>query len=76
MLSSTNLCKVGALVYPIMLTQQCGEISEAKAAELLDMRIEDYREKKAEAVQAVCAAIKLLPSPLHLLLEGTRDRRG
>ena len=65
------LAQLGSLVYPVMLCQQSGKIGESKAAELLGMRIECYREKKAEAVGAVMSLVESLPSPLTLLLDGT-----
>jgi hypothetical protein len=69
---SSELCKLGSLVYPILLTQQAGEISESKAAELLNMNIEDLRDVKHRAIQAVLQMVDSLPSPSILLLEGTK----
>ncbi len=69
---SVNLCKLGALVYPIMLTQEMGEISEAKAAELLGMNVETYRENKHQVPMAIMAMIEKLPSPLTILLDGMK----
>lgn len=67
-LSSLDLCRAGALVYPVMLCEAEGEISESKAAELLGMRVEDYRGVKAKAVQAVLDFCVALPSPVLVLL--------
>ncbi len=64
------------LFYPIIVTQMAGEISEAKASELLGMNIERYREVKADIVEGVLAMLDKLPSPLTLLLESTKDRPG
>lgn len=69
-----SLCQVGALIYPIMLTQEAGEISEAKAAELLALDVVSYREKKAEAIGAVLGMVEKLPSPLILLLDATKAK--
>ena len=71
-MNTTTLCKLGSLVYPILLAQQAGEISEAKAAELLGVTIESLRETKAAAIKAILDMLEQLPSPLTLLLEGTK----
>jgi len=71
-MSSVQLSKLGSLIYPIMLTQEAGEISEAKAAELIGVDIVSYRENKHQAVQAIMKMLESLPSPLILLLEGTK----
>ena len=73
-MNSVEICRMGALIYPIMLTQEAGEISEAKAAELIGVDIVTYREKKEQAVKAVLQMLDALPSPLNLLLEGTKGR--
>ena len=70
--SSLSLFRLGQIVYPIMLTQEFGEISEAKAAELIGVDIVTYRMKKHEAIKAVMGMVESLPSPLILLLEGTK----
>jgi hypothetical protein len=74
-LSTLKLTQAASLVYPIMLTQEAEEISEAKAAELLGFDIVSYREKKAEAIQAVIGMVEKLPSPLILLLDGMKAKR-
>jgi hypothetical protein len=71
-MSSLELCKLGSLVYPIMLTQEAGELTEAKAAELIGLDIVSYREAKAKAIQSILGMVESLPSPLILLLEGTK----
>ena len=71
-LKSSDLLRVTPLVYPIMLTQEVGEITESKAAELIGLDIVSYREVKAKAVGAIMAMLEQLPSPLILLLEGTK----
>jgi hypothetical protein len=63
-----DIIQVGALIYPIMLTQEVGEISEAKASELLGLKIENYREIKSAAVHSIMGMIQSLPSPIVLLL--------
>lgn len=71
-MNSVQLCRLGSLVYPIMLTQEAGEISEGKAAELVGLDIVSYREQKQKAIAAILGVIQQLPSPLILLLEGTK----
>lgn len=73
-LSSLELCRMGSLVYPIMLTQEAGEISEAKAAEMLGLDIVTYREEKQKAVKAVLGLVSELPSPLSLLMAAMREK--
>lgn len=69
MASTMKLVQVAALYYPVIVTQLMGEISEAKAAELLGRKIEEYRDLKYEIRNAVLATIESLPSPLILLLD-------
>ncbi len=73
--SSVDLAKLGSLVYPIMLAQNAGSISESKASELLAMTIERYREEKMKAIVAIESLVESLPSPLILLLEGMKDKQ-
>lgn len=73
-MSSLELCRVGAMVYPVMLAQEAGEVSESKAAEMLDLDIVTYREKKQTAIAAIVKLVETLPSPLTLLMESTKDR--
>lgn len=49
-MSSTDLCRLGKMVCPIMLAQEAEEISEAKAAELIGVDIVTYREHKRETI--------------------------
>jgi hypothetical protein len=71
-MSSVDLFRVAQLIYPIMLAQEAGEISEAKAAELIGLDVATYRERKHQAIAAVMGMLAELPSPLILLLEGTK----
>lgn len=73
-MSSLELCRLGSLVYPIMLAQEAGEISEAKAAELLNQDVVTYREEKHKAIQAVAKLVESLPSPLCLLVAGMKGQ--
>jgi hypothetical protein len=73
-MSSLQLSKMGSLVYPIMLTQEAGQISEAKAGELLGLDIVTYREQKAKAISAILTMLDELPSPLILLLGDMKGR--
>lgn len=70
------LTQAASLVYPIMLAQEAEEISESKAAELIGLNIQTYRERKAQAIKAILDVVTELPSPLALLLEGTKERPG
>ncbi len=69
MLSTLKVYHGASLWYPIMLTQERGEISESKAAELLGMDIVTYRCKKDDAIKAVMHLVENLPSPFRSLME-------
>lgn len=71
-MKTSDLFSLGKLVYPIMLAQEAGEISEGKAVELLGLDYVSYREQKAKVIQAIVGMVESLPSPLILLLEGTK----
>ncbi len=73
-LSSLLVSHAASLWYPIMLAHAHDIISEAKAAELLGLRIPDYRQKLDNALGAVTNLIESLPSPLTSLLDIMRDR--
>jgi hypothetical protein len=75
-MSSVQLCRAAALVYPIMLAQQAGEISESKAAELLNLDIESCRSQKNAAVKAIVELVEQLPSPLTLLLNAMMGQQS
>jgi hypothetical protein len=68
-MNTTNLLRGSSLWYPVMLAQERGELSESRAAELLALSINDYREQKHAAVQAVARLVTDLPSPLKSLAE-------
>jgi hypothetical protein len=68
-ISTTDITHAASLWYPIMLTQERGEISEAKAAELLGLTIESYREKREQVIETVMQFVKTLPSGLTSLLD-------
>lgn len=69
MISTVGVVRAASLWYPIMLAQEHGEISESKGAELLGMNLQDYREYKQTAIQAVMRLVTELPSPLTSLVE-------
>lgn len=71
-----SVLKVSQLVYPIMLAQEVGAMSEAKACELLGMPVLKYRNEKIDAIAAIEDLLDELPSPLTLLLEGIKDKPG
>lgn len=74
--NTLSVLNVSQLVYPIMLAQQAGEMSESKACELLGMTITHYRTVKFKAIEAIVSILEKLPSPLTLLLEGIKDKPG
>lgn len=70
--STLSITHGASLWYPIMLAQEHGTISESKAAELLGMNIQDYREHKYAAIKAVEDFIEALPSGLISLANAVR----
>lgn len=73
-MSNRHVLRAASLWYPIMLAQERGELSEAKAAELLGVSVLDYRERKEQAISAVTNLVKSLPSPLLSLLDALREK--
>jgi hypothetical protein len=73
-ISTLLVTHAASLWYPIMLTQERGEISEAKAAELLGLAVEDYREKRERAIGIVMQLVNTLPSGLNSLLDVMKDK--
>lgn len=69
-----SLSKLGRLVYPILLAQEAGELSESCASELLGKDIVSLREIKHNAISAVVGMLETLPSPMHLLLDGYQPK--
>ena len=74
-LSSLSLIRTAELIWPLMLAQEAGEISEAKVAELIGKDIVSLREIKATAIKAIVDLLESLPSPLILLLESTKGQQ-
>lgn len=74
-ISTLDVAHAGSLWYPIMLTQESGEISEAKAAELLGMTIENYRNRKQHAIATIMQLVTTLPSGLTSLVDILRDQQ-
>jgi hypothetical protein len=64
MTTAFGLMQASSLFYPVMLTQESQEISESRAAELLGMSIEKYRDMKEQAIEAVMRLVRDIPSPL------------
>ena len=64
MTTAFGLMQASSLFYPVMLTQERQEISESRAAELLGMSIEKYRDMKEQAIEAVMRLVIDIPSPL------------
>jgi hypothetical protein len=71
-MNTSDLAKAASLIYPIMLAQEAGEISEQKSAELLGIGLMKYRETKAQAINTILSMVKSLPSPLILLVDGMK----
>jgi len=76
MIDSVKLCKLGSMVYPIMLAQAEGELTESKAAELIGLDIVTYREAKWNAIKSILTMIEQLPSPLILLLDAHKNQKS
>jgi hypothetical protein len=74
-MSTLRLTQVATLWHPIMLTQASGEITEAKAAELLGLSRLEYRAEKRKIVEAVQKLVTQLASPLSLLLDDMKDQQ-
>ena len=74
-LTSLNMVRVSQLTYPILMTQMEGEISEAKAAELIGVDIVSLRVLKTQVVKSIMDLLESLPSPLTLLLEGMKEQQ-
>lgn len=72
---SLCLLETARLVYPILLAVEAGEIGESKAAELLGKDIVSVREIRHQTIRAVMQLVESLPSPLILLLGGTKARQ-
>lgn len=75
-ITSLGITRAASFWYPTMLTQEAGEISESKAAELLGMNIEEYRMAKYNAIHSVMELINNLPSPLNSLLGIVDNKPG
>jgi len=58
-----------ALSSKAMLAEAAGEIGESKAAELLGMNVEEYRNRRYDAIHAVLQLIENLPSPLVSIIQ-------
>ena len=74
MASSLHVVHAASLWYPIMLVQERGEISESKAAEMLGMTIENYRDKRETAINIVMQLVTTLPSGLTSLVDILKER--
>ena len=84
MITSLGITRAASYWYPTMLAEAAGEISEAKAAELLGMGIVEYRKRRYDAIQAVLGRydaiqavldfIHVLPSPIVSLLDAIEQK--
>jgi len=73
-ISTLDVANAASLWYPVMLSQEAGEISESKGAELLGLSVVDYRQQKQRAIQAVRTLVEILPSPLTSLVAVLREQ--
>jgi len=68
-ISSLGITRAASYWYPTMLAEAAGEINESKAAELLGLTINEYRERRYDAIRAVRQLIENLPSPLVSIIQ-------
>lgn len=68
-MTTLNVQRAASFWYPVMLTQEAGKISEAKAAELLGLNLTAYRGHKELAIKAVMALAHISTSPLLSVVE-------
>lgn len=68
-ISSLGITRAASYWYPTMLAEAAGEIGESKAAELLGLNLEEYRQRRYDAIQAVLQLIENLPSPLVSIIQ-------
>lgn len=68
-MSTLNVQRAASLWYPVMLTQEAGKISEAKAAELLSLNIIEYRSHKELVMMSVMRLVEVSTSPLRSVVE-------
>lgn len=73
-MNTLTAARAASLFYPVMLTQEHGDISEAKAAELLGVSVLEYRTRKDIAIQAVMMLVTELQWPLSSLVEAIAAR--
>lgn len=73
-MSTLDVQRAASLWYPVMLAQASGELSEARAAELLGLNLSDYRNHKELAIKTVSLLANTLSSPLRSVVEPIQDR--
>jgi len=64
-----GITRAASYWYPTMLAEAAGEIGESKAAELLGLNLEEYRQRRHDAIEAVKQLIENLPSPLVSIIQ-------
>lgn len=72
-ISSLGITRAASYWYPTMLAEAAGEIGESKAAELLGLNLEEYRQRRHDAIEAVLQLIENLPSPLVSIIQVMLD---
>ena len=68
-ITSLGITRAASYWYPTMLAEAAGEIGESKAAELLGLNLEEYRQRRHDAIEAVKQLIENLPSPLVSIIQ-------
>ena len=75
-ITSLGITRAASYWYPTMLAEAAGEISESKAAELLGLNLEEYRQRRHDAIEAVLNLIENLPSPLVSIIQVVDHQPG
>ena len=74
MIHSLDVVRAGSCWYPVMLAQERGAMSEAKAAQLLGMDLKSYQDHRENTIQAVIRLASELTFPLASILEAIAER--
>lgn len=73
-MSTLNVQRAASFYHPVMLAQESGEISEAKAAELLGLDVMTYREHKQQVIMQVMKLVEVSLFPLRSVLDIMKAR--
>lgn len=72
--ATLDVTRAASLWYPVMLAAETRKISEAKAAELLGVELEEYRRVRRQAIIAILELIEDSPSPIISLPKVIKDK--